>query len=250
MRFSTTGPTASTRITCRCDKLRETQWENTERMRANFVSTALQGVRDALKKLETIIQDKFEFETRVNATLSKRNATQEELAAGITDEELDETEPLFLPPLPTPPGKYMREEASKAKTGTPGSGGGGRKQLTAEEREKARAAQDKARQIEQLLAEASGSDEEEHGAARAGGADRDRQEDDRAVGGGLEEIEAAGTGRDGAGPDAAPSFGGGMSVASVTDSRGLQQGAEGVGAGGAEEDAETRVGVVGNGSGA
>ena len=232
--------------------MRETQSEDTERMRSNIHSTALQGVRDALKKLETTIQDKFEFETRVKATLSQRNATQEELAAGITDEELDETEPLFLPPLPTPPGKYMREEASKAKKGTPGSGGGGRKQMTAEEREKARAGQDKARQIEQLLAEASGSDEEEHGAAGDGGADGDRQEDDGAVGVGLEEIEAAGTGRDGAGPDAAPSFDGGMSVAGGTGSRGLQ-GAESEGAGSAEEDAGNRVGVVqvaGSGSGA
>lgn len=133
----------------------------------------LQGVRDALKELEQTIQDKFEFETRINATLTQRNATQEELAAGITDEELDETEPLFLPPPTTPPGKYMREEANKQKRGTPGSAGQGeRKKMTVEEREKARAEKEKARQVEQLLAEASGSEDEDD-AAGAGGRSRE-----------------------------------------------------------------------------
>jgi hypothetical protein len=90
----------------------------------------LQGIPEAMKRLENTIKDKMEFQARISAVIPTRSLTEEEMKQGLTEEDLDDTEPLFVPPPPTPPGKFMKLEAEKLRTqalqGSRGSPGGSR----------------------------------------------------------------------------------------------------------------------------
>ena len=60
-----------------------------------------------MKRLENTIKDKMEFQARISAVIPTRSLTEEEMKQGLTEEDLDDTEPLFVPPPPTPPGLFF-----------------------------------------------------------------------------------------------------------------------------------------------
>ena len=79
-----------------------------------------QLVTAEMKRLELELKSKLEHEARLGSILKSRTATLEEQKQGLTDDDVDDTEPLFVPGGQAP-GSAAKEESRAPTAGSSGS---------------------------------------------------------------------------------------------------------------------------------
>ena len=110
-----------------------------------------QLVTAEMKRLELELKSKLEHEARLGSILKSRTATLEEQKQGLTDDDVDDTEPLFVPGGQAP-GSAAKEESRAPTAGSSGS--------AIEQRVRAREEREKAKYLAQLAREEAEEEQE------------------------------------------------------------------------------------------